>query len=100
MDPNLYTCWPYPMLEGRCLGAFVAWLISTATAALMLLTVSSMPTMVSMAQTDPGLGQHAHVCDAKACLAPYPGEGGALIMCERRALAGGAVTSTTCTFVS
>ena len=63
MDPSLYTCWPYPTLEGRCLGAYCGWLIPTATAALVLLTVSSVPTMVSVAQTDSGLGQHAHVCD-------------------------------------
>ncbi len=30
-------------------------------AAIVLLTVSSVPTMVSIAQTDSGLGQHAHI---------------------------------------
>ena len=53
-----------PYVGRKVSQCFCGWLISTATAALMLLTVSSVPTMVSIAQTDPGLGQHAHVCDA------------------------------------
>ena len=53
-----------PYVGRKVSQCYCGWLISTATAAIVLLTVSSVPTMVSIAQTDSGLGQHAHVCDA------------------------------------
>jgi hypothetical protein len=58
----VYFMLALPYVGRKVSQCYCGWLISTATAAMMLLTVSSVPTMVSIGQTDSGLGWHVHDC--------------------------------------
>ena len=56
MNLIVYFMLTLPYVGRKVSQCCCGWLISTATAAMMLLTVSSVPTMVSIGQTDSGLG--------------------------------------------
>ena len=69
-----------PYVGRKVSQCYCGWLISTATAAIVLLTVSSVPTMVSIAQRTQVWVSMRMCVMLDACLPPYTGEGGALIV--------------------